>query len=263
MARVGGVPIFASQVAAQAVKSKVGAQDALKELVKFQLLAEKAREVGVPFGDPALASALRAIRVQRLIERDIEPQLTIDRIPAETLRPVYERNINRFVHPRLVGIDIMAIFTGTTATAARKVAAQQTAVEMDKYLSSQPDRETLDVKALVASASWAGRGISYSRAVQGPTKPYIPKVGAAVQKLKRKGEWTPIIDDSGETGFYIARYIEETPPKNVSFAEALPEMRAHYFEEWKPIQFTALVRDLEKRRKVQFDPTTLATTSKP
>lgn len=261
VARVASVPIFASQIAAQAAKSKVSPREALDELVRFHLLAEKARATGVPFGNPG--ADLRSVRVQRYIEREIEPKMTMDQIPSDILRPAYDAALDHFVHPRLVNIEIVALFTGTRATTERKAAARQTALDLEKYVRAHPNQNTLDLKALVASATWANRGITLTTTSQGINKPYIAKVGTAVQKLKRKGEWTPLIDDGGDTGYYIARYIDEIPAKNVSFSQALPDLRVRYFEQWKPVRFTELVRELGKGRKVEVDPTALAVKTKP
>ena len=89
VARVGDMPIHASEVAAQAQRSGRPPRQALDDLIRFQLLAERARQRSGGLVDPGPPSD--SLLVQRLLERDIEPALRPQDIPEEDLRRAYEQ----------------------------------------------------------------------------------------------------------------------------------------------------------------------------
>jgi hypothetical protein len=56
-----------------------------------------------------------------------------------------------------------------------------------------------------------------------------------LQRLHTKGETSPLIVD--DSGFHIARYIDEKPPVDVPFEKARPEILAGYFPVWRRQRF--------------------------
>jgi hypothetical protein len=234
VARVGAVPIYAGQVLAEARRSGKDRHEALTSLIDQNLLAELAHESGrrMPDGDdPDVRSAL----VERLLERDLEPSLQASAIPDSALRPIYERTRDSFVHGRLVEIGVLAVYTGPLMKGAYRQDRTTTAAELAAYVAKHPPQSLDDFAAVARDKPWADRSVVYKRLWQGPDKPFSATVGAQVAKLRAPGQTTPSISD--ETGFFIARYIDERPPENVSFEQARPKIVAAYLERWRKEQF--------------------------
>ena len=111
VARVGSVPIYAREVEAELARSQGTAREATDELIVLHLLAEQAHRKNTfrpDWFDPELRSAL----AERLIERDLWPQIQRESIPDKDLRAIYQNAIISFVHPRLVDAGFLIVFTG-------------------------------------------------------------------------------------------------------------------------------------------------------
>src|SRR5438552_9640726 len=76
VARVGGTPITATDVAAQMVANPgLDRRGALEQRILFEVLARAAADEELPAATSDERAALVAAEAQRLIERDLEPQL--------------------------------------------------------------------------------------------------------------------------------------------------------------------------------------------
>jgi hypothetical protein len=234
VARVGEVPIFASQVLAEAKRTARPVREALDDLVVLNLLAERARQAGL---QPATASdaKVKSALVQRVLERELEPKLRPEAIPDPVLRPLYDRVKDVFVHPRLVDVAVLAIYTGALMKDEPRKERSQTAKELAAWLLSHPPKTLDEFSAIGSDPAWTARHVTFSRFLQRQDRPLSSVVAPAISALKADGEMTRLLAD--EDGFYIARYVGEKPPENVTFEQARSRLREGYLEQWRRQQF--------------------------
>lgn len=252
VAKVAGAPVFSQQVLAEAKRTGKSPREALASLIDANAAAEAARSRGwtpVAWDDLEIESAA----VQRFVERNLESSLSPDAMPDKDIRPIYDRLRDRFVHPRLVEIGILAIYTGPLMKDDRLKTRRETAQELAAHLAKHPPKTLDDFAAIAKDQQWADRAVVYRRTLQGPDRPFPRVVGDEVLKLRAAGESTPLVSD--ETGFYVARYIDEMAPKNVTFEQARRGLAAAYFEKWSQEQFLAFTSRLAQAHKteVYFD----------
>jgi hypothetical protein len=231
---VGGVPVFATQILARAKQTGRSPGESLADLVELNLLAERARGSGLKPADSADADVESAL-VQRFLEKELEPTLRPEAIPDSVLRPMYDKVRDGFVHPRLVEIGVLAIYTGARMKEAPRKERTQAAQDLAAFLEGHPPK-TLDEFAAIASDSrWSSRKVVFARFNQGLDRPLSKTVGDQVAKLHLPGDTTPMLAD--EDGFFIARYISERPPEDVSFEQARDSLRAGYYQNWRKQRF--------------------------
>jgi hypothetical protein len=255
VARVGEVPIFAGEVEAQALASGKPPRLALEDLIAFHLLAEKARAIGIR-AEQAAAAVPRELLVQRLLEREFEPTSRDTNISDQELHRLYERGKDSFVHPRLVEIAILAVYTGARMKPEPRARARAAAQELAEHVAKRPVRTGEDLLGLAREQRWIERNVAAMRLLQGPDKPFGPAVGAAVMRLREPGETTPLIED--ETGLYIARYISERPEQNLSFAQAREQIRKQAYPHWRRQRFGEMIVRLARGHEVEAFPGRIA-----
>lgn len=247
VARVGQVPLYAKQVLAVAKQTGETEREALDDLVALYLLAERARQAGQsPAGstDTEVESAL----VQRLLERELEPRLRPEDVPDSVLRPLYDRALDGFVHPRLVEAGILAVYTGALMKDERLQQRAQTAKELAAFVHEHPARSLDEFSAVASDPAWSVRGVVFGRFIQGPDRPLSRAIGAEVVKLRSVGETTPLLSD--EDGYFIARYIDERPPENVTFEQARGKLVAAIYDRWRQQEFLAFTSKLMQAHQV-------------
>lgn len=257
VARVGGVPITAPQIAAQMARTPgLTPRQALDQRITFEVLAQAAS------GQPAAATPedvveKKRVEVQRLVERELEPQLRPESIPDADVRALYERGKRRFVHGRLVRATVLCVFTGARMNAERRAQAEANAKLLAAYLDAHPAHTTAEVEALAKEPQWAGRQVSVTTVWQDQETgdPFPPVVGHALAPLRKPGDRTPLVGD--ETGYYIAFYVAEEPPVRRSFEEVAPTLRAEMYQPWRRQRFLRLTMDLSAGHDIEIFPENL------
>jgi hypothetical protein len=251
VAEVGGVAIHAEAVAAEMRRRGLDARQALERLVSFELLA---REAGERVGPPEVEdrAEVDAMMVQRLIEREIEPRLVAAAIPDDEVRALYERGKKRFVHGRLVEVAVLAVFTGARMAPEPRARAAATAGALAAAVAARPGRAAADLQALAGDPAWGERGVGFTVTWQSLDEPFPRVLGEAVHALAGPGQTTPLVGD--ETGYYIARYLSEKPPANVTFDQAAPQLRAEMHEPWRRQKFLRLTMELGAEHEVEVFP---------
>jgi hypothetical protein len=248
VARVNDIPLYSKQVEARAKRTGKAPRDALLAVVDDCIAAEGARAQGrlLPSDqDPEVESAI----VQRLTEREIEPGLRREAIPDTALRPLYDKVRERFVHPRLVEIGVLAVFTGELMKEEPRREREQVAKELATFIAKQPPASLDDFIAVARDNGWADRNVVYRRMVQGLDAPLSKRIGAEVLKLHAPGELTALLSD--ETGFYVARYIDEKQPENITFEQAREKLASAYHQRWSQEQFLNAVSKMAEKHKVE------------
>lgn len=100
VATVDGVPIHASEVAAQARKMGTDRKQALQDLIAFELLAAEAQRRGLHDAREVTQEGKR-VSVQEYLAATFEKDYTKKDVPEEELRAAYEKAKARYVHPEL------------------------------------------------------------------------------------------------------------------------------------------------------------------
>jgi peptidyl-prolyl cis-trans isomerase C len=234
VARVGGQPIFASELRAQSQRKGLPPRQALDELIRFQLLAERARERGI--AEKITESQVpRSLLVQRLIEREFDPGADPEDVPEQELRRLYALNKMRYVHPRMVQVGVLSVYPPRGMPKPEAFAkARETALALHDLISKRPARTAEDFATLAKDPAWSSRKVSFSKIWQGPDEhsgPLRTEDGIAISRLRRPGDTTPLLDDNG--AFHIARYIDEMAPKNIPFEKAREELQREYYPRWR------------------------------
>jgi hypothetical protein len=187
--------------------------------------------------------------VQRLLEKDLEPNLRPEDIPDNDLRPLYEKARQSFVHSRLVEIGLLAVYTGAPMQKEDREPREQTARELATYLKKHPAKTLDEFSAIARDPAWSGRKVVFTRFLQGTDSPLSKTVGAEVAKLRALGDTTPLVMDVD--GGFIARYISERPAENITFEQARPKLLAGYYEHWRRKQFLELTTQLVRLHRVE------------
>lgn len=255
LARVGDVVILRSDVATEMRATGKTERDALDELIHFELLARAAADRVTP-ADRDVRDATDAMLVQRFIELDLEPHLTKGDIPDDVLREVYNRAAKIFVHPRLVEVATLSVYTGRRMKPEPRTRAAAAAHDLDQLLRRNSRHTVDEFEAIALDPAWKDRKVQYSRVWQAIDDPFPAEVGRAVQRLGQPGEITPMI--AAETGYHVALYIGERPPENVSFAEARDRLRDQIFERWRAARFLEFVQAAAGGHTIEAYPERLA-----
>ena len=253
VARVGQVPIHASEMAAQAQKTGRPPRQALDDLIRFQLLAERARARPGAKDDPEPATD--ALLVQRLLERDLEPTLRPQDIPDEDLRRAYDQVKAHYVRPRMVEVGLLSVYTGPGMKPEPRARAQETARLLEQHLARNPPRTIEAFAAIATTPPWSERKVRYWHFWQGPTREHGPfggNVPGAIHRLKRPGERSAKIDD--DSGYHFAWYLSEQAPKHVPFEAARQELREKYFPTWRQQRFNQVAGQLGAGHKIEVYP---------
>jgi hypothetical protein len=249
VARVGQVPIFARQVEAEAKRTGKPLRSVLEDRIADYLLTEYARLHGhasATASDPDVQSAL----VQRLLEKELEPNLRPEATPDSDLRPLYERGRESFVHSRLVEIGLLAVYTGAPMAKEDREPREQTARELALYLKAHPPKTLEDFTAIANDPAWSSRKVVFTRMIQGIDQPLSKAVGTEVGKLHTPGDTTPLV--VYEDGGFIARYISERPAENITFEQARGKLLAGSYEHWRRQQFLEFTTKLARMHHVEM-----------
>jgi hypothetical protein len=258
VARVGEVPIFAAEVAGQAARTGQSPRQALAQLIDLHLLAEAVRGQWPPQDhDPRALALEREMLVQRLLERDLETVLRPEDMPDSAVRVLYDSALDKFVHPRLVEVAVLALTPGKRALPAVRAEARKTMTELKAQVDLRKERTPEDLQAALAEGKWREKRVQFFRFMQAGDKPYSARFGAEVGKMKTPGETLGVIED--DYGFYIARFISERPPQNQTFEQVKKDLRAGYYQRWRQVRFLEFTQQLAASHEVEIHAGALTT----
>jgi hypothetical protein len=251
VARVGSVPIYSSEVAAEALRSNCTAREALHALISLQVLAEKAHQTErfLPdWADPELRSAL----AQRLLDRDILPQLRRESVPEQELQALYQKGIAAFVHPRLVEVGLLAIFTGPVMKEGPRAERSNTAKALASQIATRRTHSPEEFESIAKEPSWRDRYVTFGKTIPWLDPSFSRKLKDEVLKLKAAGDTTPLIED--ETGLFLATYAGEKPATNIPYAEVREKLLQGYFERWHAQRLGQIMHKLSEGHRVESHP---------
>jgi hypothetical protein len=251
VAHVDGVPIRASDVAAEMRRGGGPPRAALDRLIDFELLAAAAAPTTSPAADPDVAEARDQVAVQLLVERELETHLGKDAIPDDVLRDLYQKAQSVFVHPRLVEVGLLIVYTGARMKDQPRAEAIATAHALEAYVRDKPATPE-NWKALAMQPAWHDRKVQFARTWQALDEPFPIEVGRAVATLRHPGDTTPLVVD--EMGCFLACYISERPPENITFEQARDKLRDQVHERWKKAQFLEFAQAAANPHRIEAYP---------
>jgi hypothetical protein len=250
VARVDGLPVYASCVAHQAAAAlareaalppphpvrsvEERRRQALEECIGFELLAQEA--AARRLRDDDVEEARRRAAVSRLIEQEIDEKIQSPAglPPAFTAR-VLERNRWR-LHRVDYRASVFARFTVPEREAAGSPADQAARAAAERLAAALADERGLYPSHLFAAARAAAQGApleegnvkltdadrlvpSYARALFD-----IPEIGRISQPVRTQWGWDVLL------------WTEQLPPRDISeaelAAELFPDSRLAYFAAW-------------------------------
>lgn len=251
LASVNGAPIRAGELAAEIRRGGGSPRAALDRLIEFELLAEAAAATVSPATDDEVAEARDQAAVQLLLERELEPRLGKDSIPDDVLRGLYQKAESVFVHPRLVEIGLLVVYTGARMKDLPRAEAVATARALETAVHGQPATAE-SWKALATLPAWRDRKVQFTRTWQALDEPFPIEVGRAVANLHHPGDATPLVIN--QMGCFLACYISERPPENVTFEQARGQLRDQVYERWKKAQFLEFAQAAANPHRIEAYP---------
>jgi hypothetical protein len=251
VARVGSVPIYSAEVAAEAMRSQGTARDALNRLISLHVLAENAHRTerfSPDWSDAELRSAL----AERLLDREILPKTRREAVPEQELQGLYDKAIKAFVHPRLVEVGLLAVFTGPMMKPEPRREREKTAKALANDVAARRIHSAEAMEAMVRDPLWKDRSISYRKTVPWLDPAYSDKLNDEVLRLRAPGDTSPLIED--EVGYFIATYVSEKPAEKLPYSQVRESLLQRYYEHWRPQRLEQLVRSLSKGHQVEVHP---------
>lgn len=258
VARGEGVVVTAAEVAEVAHQTHVSPRQALEAILAFELLASEAARQGFALTRED-QEELKRREVQKFVTQVIEPQLDPSHIKEADIRALYEKGRGQFVHPRLVKVALLAVFTGARMKAPARARQEATARDVAALIGAQRADVSPELFGKVGhDPAWIARQVSYGEIWQAADgdHPYPLAFGRAVAALHRQGDTTPLICE--ESGCYLARYLDERPAENVPFEAVAVSLRTKMAEPWQRGRFKELVAALAGPHDIVADPDLLS-----
>ncbi len=229
VAEVDGVPIYASEAAAQARARRITARAAVDELIARELLAAEARRRGYQ-EDRAVIEARHAPLARALLARDFAPTFDgPEDIPAAEIASAYQANLSKFVAPESREVLYVrasdAKPTPPAAAARAEAIARAFRARFPAGAAARVDCDAVKAAAVEAQREEPSLAFEVYDAWASATDPVFAKVMFALPEPGALSEpfKTP-------WGWDVLCLKKITPPKNVSLAEAEPELRTRFFE---------------------------------
>ena len=244
VARVGGVPLSATELGAHVRATGLAPRAALEDLVRQELLAQEARRRGL-----ADAPDVRLARRQALVRRFVSQEFgrataAPESIPESDARPLYEAMHEYFDHGRMLRV----LNVCTTEERARALYAEARA---------HPVRSADEWKTLAEKMGATAQEVLSEETSRGYHAAWRKGVFAA---LKRAGDvMAPLAlpDLPLPCTTHVAYCEEVIAPRHDSLAQALPEIRRRIHEDWRRKSFLAWVGRLVRQHAVDLHPEAL------
>jgi len=221
-----------------------------------ELLVEALIDAAVAIKHPRTLDVVKQVRVDRYLREEIGPRLTKDKVPEEPLRTVYERSKHLFVHGRLVKADVIAFYTGPNMRAEPKQLRKETAAEMAQAFASIKSPTDEDFARIVAEPKW--RAKPQRQVIVFGAEPFFsPEVNQRfVDVLRKPGDFSGLVA-AEPAGYFFARYLDEQPPKNETFAMVKDKLAEGFFDTWRHQEFVRIADALALQHKVEEYPDVL------
>jgi len=241
VARVGGVPVYASAIHEHARATSSDRRRALDDLIAQELLAQEARRRGFAEAPEVLAKRKQAL-VRRFISQEFERKTAApEAVPEHDARLTYQQMYEYFHHQRMLRV----LNVCTDETSARALWSD---------LHARPPHLPDEFRALAARHGAAASELLTEETSRGYHPAWRQAVFAALHK---SGDVMPPIRLDGVTpqcSWFVAFCEEYFPARDDSFAQALPEIRRRTFEDWRRHAFQSWSASLVREDAVAVNP---------
>jgi peptidyl-prolyl cis-trans isomerase C len=249
VATVNGVPISAEQVEHQARGARQSKAEALRALIREELLVQEARRRGL-VADREVRSVRARAMANLFLEREF--RYTLADVPRADVERAFALNRARYDHPALRRVShILARLPRQPAPEhlmeARRLAQRVHEIAVAGRLSEE---EFKQIAPMVGKDVRAGITLRAESFVT-PRKGFaVEEFAAAAFALTRPGEISPIVETVfGSHVIYLAEIIPERHDTLANPAVE-KEIRERIFEETRRQAFLRFVAELEKRERV-------------
>ncbi len=221
IARVGtqliSLEAFQNELARRAAlssgNSAIDKQALLEEMIRFEVLYQKAIEAGLE-KDPQVASAIKRMLVAKYQEAQLAQRGARKPTPAD-VSEYYQLHQERFSSPEKVRTALIEIRIPRTATAEKRAeSAKKAEAVLAEARTNQPPDHTFGLLAQRYSehqpSRYQGGDIGWLSA--GANNPgWPPEVLGAAFKLSHPDDLSPVIETT--TAFYLVKLIEKQPSR--------------------------------------------------
>jgi hypothetical protein len=233
VAAVNGRPVWGSCVATQASRG-VTKQEALKECVDFELMAQVAEERGIAL-DPEVKIQTRTALVSQLVAKDFEDKYQKPADFGALWTTYYQKNKHRFDHVEYRGTAYVRVNVAKTATPAEDATAKAIAEEIAAKLA--PERGLMPEHLVAIAQQVAGTRVTLAHEVVAPysRQGLDPTYTDAMFSIPEIGRTTPHAVRT-PWGYDVILLNEIVPEAHPSAEEMdkklLPEVKRTFFPLW-------------------------------
>lgn len=251
VATVNGVPIGADQVEHHARGARLSKAEALRALIREELLVQEASRRGL-LADREVRSARARALANRFLEREF--RYTPADVPRADVERAFALNRARYDHPALRRVShILARLPRQPAPEhlmeARRLAQRVHEIATAGRLSEEEFKQIAPMVGKDARAGIALRAESFVTPRKGFT---VEEFAAAAFALAKVGEISPIVETRfGSHVIYLAEIIPERHDTLANPAVE-QEIRERIFEETRRQAFLRFVTELEQRQRVEL-----------
>lgn len=233
VATVNGKPVWGSCVAAQAARG-VTKQEALKECIDFELLAEAAEERGFALDDEVKIETRTAL-VSQLVANDFEDKYQKPADFGAVWNALYQRNKNRFDHVEYRGSAYVRVNVDKKATPDVDANARAIADEIAAKLA--PERGLMPEHLVDIAQQVAGTRVKLAHEVVAPysRQGLDPAYTEALFSIPEIGRTTThaVRTPWGYDVILLSDLIPEAHPSAEELEQQLlPEVKRTFFPQW-------------------------------
>lgn len=243
VATVDGVAITARRVAELAREADQSPREVVERLVDFELLAAEAYRRGLE-DHQDVRYVTRQATAQRFLKEEFEAEHQPEDMPEDVLKAAFERNIGRFVRPRLRKVAHILVHAPNSEKSPGKIAAA-------KGLATRIAREAREVEDL---DGFLDLGKAYNKREEFTIDAKVLSV-PVYEKARLQRPFLDAaleLDSPGEVGgpvettfgSHVIYLIEVREPIDRSFEEARDEVRDQEHPHWMQREFQAMTEEL-------------------
>jgi hypothetical protein len=253
VARVNSQPIFARDVRAQIKRSGQSPKAALEALIRLELLAAEAARRGLRSDPRVVDQRRRQLATTLLYEvfgKTLDPKL----IPQDLIARAYRMNKLHYKRPALVRVKHVLCSPKAKKTPATIAGAKRCIEAAHRLIKQAGGKMTPDEFELLGKRLWkiAEPASVRVESLRTPKRGYtVAAFSDAAFALKRPGDISPPVKTS--FGWHIIYLLEHQPGRNLSLAEADPEIRKKIYPEASRLLFDRWAKKLEQKHGVETD----------
>lgn len=217
------------------VSTKEGKKEFLESLVKRELLYQEAKAKGIENSEKVkkdLEKIKKRVLVDAFLRESIKTDVNVD---EKVLKEYFKKNVNKFAEP-------VKIHTKHILVKEKKLADEIA----DKLKKDPTSFEKLAAEYSVDSSGKNGGDIGAHE-----KGTLVPEYEAAMEKLKKPGEISPVV--KSQFGYHIIKLVGREESKAPKFEDIKDEVQEEYLRNNQKNLFENIVSDLKKKYNVKVN----------